>query len=76
MTDTQFKVGDLVYFDNERPQFAIVYETYEARSPRRRSDSVIRIFFQIQQTTTVYYASTLKQFESTLCCIHYPSETK
>jgi len=75
MTDIEFKVGDLIYF-NRTSQFAIVYETYDVREWDGASDSVIRIFFQIHQTTTVYYASSLKQFESTLCCIHYPSEIK
>jgi len=78
MTDTQFKVGDLVY-DNKgsyRKEFGIIYD-FDAGEDRW-DKPIVKIYWQISQDTVNYYLQTLMDRVVSVDQYwnHYPSETK
>jgi len=75
--DHQFKVGDLLYFNTE-DEFAVIFDIYTSYRSNTFTEPMIKIFWQREQTTTVYYISTLKFMKDKQQerWIHYPSETK
>ena len=76
MTDTQFKVGDLIY-DTEgihSKEFGIIYDLDIGEWPE--CEPLAKIYWQTTQKIKIYYVSTVEDRVTLKTWIHYPSETK
>jgi hypothetical protein len=60
--DHQFKVGDLMYFIREA-EFAVVFDIYTTYRSNTVTEPMIKLYWQTGQTTTTYYAETLKEIK-------------